>query len=264
MIKAAFFDIDGTLLSHVTKGVPKSAVDAVKALREKGIPCLVATGRHYPEMPRLPLGGLKFDGYIMLNGQLCMGTDGKPFWANPIEGEALKHILEVFHQDDICLMLIEQDTMYLNFVNDHVVKTQASISTPVAPVGEYSGKPIYQAIAYVEKGGEAAFQGRVPGCSITRWFDHAMDIICESGGKVAGMQAYMDQHGIKRNEIIAFGDGINDVDMLRFAGIGVAMGNGCQEAKEAADFVTDDIDNDGLAKALAHFGLISGNTLRNL
>ena len=52
------------------------------------------------------------------------------------------------------------------------------------------------------------------------------------------------------------GDGGNDVTMLEYAGIGVAMGNACDAAKAAADYVTDDITADGLAKALAHFGLI--------
>ena len=55
---------------------------------------------------------------------------------------------------------------------------------------------------------------------------------------------------------LGIGDGGNDVTMLEYAGIGVAMGNACDAAKAAADYVTDDITADGLAKALAHFGLI--------
>ena len=62
--------------------------------------------------------------------------------------------------------------------------------------------------------------------------------------------------GLTREQCIAFGDGGNDVTMLEYAGIGVAMGNACDAAKAAADYVTDDITADGLAKALAHFGLI--------
>ena len=55
---------------------------------------------------------------------------------------------------------------------------------------------------------------------------------------------------------MAFGDGENDMDMLRFAGVGVAMGNACDAVKAAADYVTDTVDNDGIEKALRHFGLI--------
>ena len=55
---------------------------------------------------------------------------------------------------------------------------------------------------------------------------------------------------------MAFGDGENDMEMLRFAGIGVAMGNSSDPVKAAADYVTDTVDNDGIEKALRHFGMI--------
>jgi hydroxymethylpyrimidine pyrophosphatase-like HAD family hydrolase len=57
-------------------------------------------------------------------------------------------------------------------------------------------------------------------------------------------------------DTIAFGDGPNDLEMLAFAGIGVAMGNGVAAAKEAADMVTAGIDDDGLARAMAQLGLV--------
>ena len=55
---------------------------------------------------------------------------------------------------------------------------------------------------------------------------------------------------------MAFGDGENDIDMIRYAGIGVAMGNGIKNLKSAADYITTDIDDDGIENALKHFGLI--------
>jgi len=63
-------------------------------------------------------------------------------------------------------------------------------------------------------------------------------------------------NGLKPEEIIAFGDGENDIEMLSFAGIGVCMGNGVEGAKKTADYITADIDDGGIAKALMHFGLI--------
>ena len=77
-----------------------------------------------------------------------------------------------------------------------------------------------------------------------------------SSGKSAGIRRYLEEHGLDRSEIMAFGDGENDIDMLKFAGIGVAMGNSSDLVKAAADYVTDTIDNDGIEKALRHFGLI--------
>ena len=63
-------------------------------------------------------------------------------------------------------------------------------------------------------------------------------------------------HGLESSEIMAFGDGDNDIDMLKFAGIGVAMGNAGDAVKAAADYVTASVDDDGIEKALEHFGLI--------
>ena len=91
---------------------------------------------------------------------------------------------------------------------------------------------------------------------MTRWHYGGLDIIAGGGGKMVGIKRYLDHVGIKPEEIIAFGDAENDLDMIRFAGIGVAMGNGKEEVKAAADFVTADIDDDGIEKALKHYNLI--------
>ena len=80
--------------------------------------------------------------------------------------------------------------------------------------------------------------------------------MAKGGGKMVGIQRYLDSIGATRDEIIAFGDGHNDAEMLRYAGIGVAMGNAEDDTKAVADYVTADIDDDGIAKALEHFGLI--------
>lgn len=63
-------------------------------------------------------------------------------------------------------------------------------------------------------------------------------------------------YGIRNDEILVFGDGPNDVDMLRDVGFGVAMGNGCAKAKAAANYVTTDVDNDGIYRALKELGVI--------
>ena len=77
MIKAVFFDVDGTLLSHKTNSVPDSARRALEALREKGILTFLATGRHISMLQRMqPLEGLRFDGIVSLNGQYCRNEQG--------------------------------------------------------------------------------------------------------------------------------------------------------------------------------------------
>ena len=75
MIRAIFFDVDGTLLSHKTKEVPSSARRSLALLKERQIKVFLSTGRHALELDELPVQDLTFDGYITLNGQLCLDGD---------------------------------------------------------------------------------------------------------------------------------------------------------------------------------------------
>ena len=71
-----------------------------------------------------------------------------------------------------------------------------------------------------------------------------------------GVRAAMERYGLAPEEVMAFGDGENDITMLALAGTGVAMGNGDEAVKAMADYVTDTVDNGGVSKALRHFGLL--------
>lgn len=256
MIKAAFFDVDGTVLSHKTKQVPESAGAAIRKLQERGIRCVVATGRHIGELNKLPVADIPFDGYITLNGQIVLDRDQNVLFGTPVTGRVKDFLIRTFQDHTFPSMLVEKDRIYLNFVNDHVVALQEAISTPVPPVDAYSGGDIYQVSAYIPEG-EGEVLAEIWGdCVITTWIAGGVDIIAKGGGKVTGIQRYLEENGILPEETIAFGDGENDMEMLRFCGIGVAMGNAGEKVKQCADYVTSDIDEDGLAAAMKHFGLM--------
>ncbi len=89
-----------------------------------------------------------------------------------------------------------------------------------------------------------------------RWHKSAVDIISIYGGKDKAMQSMMEHYGFKQEETMAFGDGGNDISMLQFAGIGVAMADGFPEAKEIADYITPPVAQDGIQSACEHFKLI--------
>lgn len=250
MIKAVFFDVDGTLVSHTQKKVPDSARLALEQLSTKGIKRVLATGRHMLELALLPLSDIRFDAYITLNGQLCLDGDGRILSENPITGEARQRVLELFNGTQIPVMLVEKDRMYINFINRHVELAQQAISTPLPQLGTYSGNEIYLAIAYIEKGREKALSEQLPGCRITRWNDYAVDIISFSGGKVAGIRDYLHASGIPREDTLAFGDGENDMDMLKYVGTGIAMGNADDDTKACADYIAKSVDDDGILDAL--------------
>ncbi len=256
MIKAAFFDVDGTLYSHESKSVPKSTMKALEALRNNGIKTFLATGRHFTEIDEFPVGKIPFDGYVMLTGQICADRDRKVIFGNPIEGADAEYLLNAYVNKEMPIMLVEKDRLFLNLVDETVIKGQAEISSPIPGVEEYEGAPVYQIICYGGKELEEELAPKLPNCKITRWCPYGVDIISKTGGKVSGIQKMLELHQIAREEMIAFGDGENDIEMLSFAGIGVAMGNAEPEVKEVSDYVTSDIDDDGIWNACKYFELI--------
>ena len=256
MIRAAFFDVDGTLLSHTSHSVPSSTRKALALLKEKGVKCVVATGRHMLELSELPVHDIAFDAYLTLNGQLCLDNQGNVIHDNPIVGSDKEKILQLFQDRQMPVMLVEKDAMYINLIDPYVEAVQKAISTELPALGVYTGGNIYQAIAFVPKGLEDAVANQLTGCKVARWSDFAVDIISDTGGKTAGIQAYLTKNDLSVKGTIAFGDGENDIEMLEFVQIGVAMGNAPEAVKKHADHVTASVDDNGIAEALRKLNVI--------
>ena len=127
------------------------------------------------------------------------------------------------------------------------------------PFAEALKTEVFQLIAFFRAEQEKQVMAQLPGCEATRWNPLFTDIVPRGGSKQVGMEKLLAHFGIRREECMAFGDGGNDIPMLRYAGIGVAMGNAREEVKAAADYVTSSVDEDGIAMALRHFGLLDGN-----
>lgn len=255
-IKVCFFDIDGTLLSHKTNRVPDSTKEAIRKLQEKGIECVIATGRDLIEMRKLPINDIPFDAYLTLNGNICLDKDEKMFAGNEIDQGEVEVLVSIFKAGKIPFVLIGENKRYINYVDDTVIKTQLATNGTVPNLGEYNGEKIYQCLAFVDGDIRDKLENMLDNCKITSWNETGLDIIAKTGGKDAGIRKYLDYKGFKRSEAMAFGDGENDKSMLGFVGTGVAMGNGNEELKKSADYVTADIDDDGIMKALQHFQLI--------
>lgn len=259
MIKAVFFDIDGTLVSRHDLHIPPSVVKALDLLKAKGIKVGLATGRHKLELHDLDLlGDLTFDFSVMLNGQL--GYDGtKLVYEKEISPQALNIMQDYSKTYQIPLQFIEEDDLYINMINDDVIVAQASIHTPVPPLGsrdQKQNKPVYQICIFCSKKYKALFD-EIKDVRLTQWNNTgAYDCISSEGSKVKGIIAVLKPYDISLDEVMCFGDGDNDVEMLAACGIGVAMGDGSIKAKEAADFITDSADEDGIYHALEKLNII--------
>ena len=256
MIKAIFFDVDGTLLSHNTKKVPESTKEALKNLKEQNIKIFMATGRHNLELNDLPMEDLTFDGYVLLNGQINTDQKGNLISQQTISKRDTQTLIQKFKEKKTAILFIENDQFYINTINERVEAAQDAISSPYPEVREYSGNPICQCCLYATTDEAKEFIKELPDCKISQWNPYAYDILSKEGGKMTGIESILKYYGIKREEIMAFGDGENDIEMLQYAKIGIAMGNADDNVKKAADYITDHIDKDGIYKALQYYKIL--------
>ena len=255
MIKAVFFDIDGTLFSHSCMQIPESSLRALRALKENGIKIAVSTGRHPQELHVLPKD-LPFDAYILLNGQLCLDSAGNAFFDRPFDRELRGRLVDFYNSGEFPAILVSRERLIMNYLNEQSKFLQhlTGVALLGAEIGE--NEDFYMASVVAGIADDARLRECLEGFQVVRWHDYGVDVIAPDAGKVRGIGQYLERTGIKREEIMAFGDSENDCQVLAFAGTGVAMGNGSETAKEAADYVAGDIDEDGLYEALRHFQLI--------
>ncbi len=255
MIKAVFFDIDGTLIPIGGNRMPQDTIDALNTLKTNDIKIFLASGRGVKELAVIT-NDVKFDGYVTLNGQICLDEKFQLFYGNQIPSQDMGVLKDLFQGKKLPAIMVEQEEYYCNYIDESVIAIQKEIGVDTKKIGEYTGKPVYQVILYADsKITEELFQ-KLPNCKWSRWHSKGIDVFSKDGGKMTGIKKTLEYFGISREETMAFGDGDNDVDMLEYVGLGVAMGNAVDMTKAAADYITSPQDEQGIFKALKHFKLI--------
>lgn len=261
MIKAAFFDVDGTLVGFRQKFLSDRLLEDLSALRVRGVKTFISSGRALQDLERTGmLRGAQFDGYLTLGGQFCCDKDGTPFRDAPICREDLRGAYDVLAvRPDLPALMEGNGESFLTQINDRVREVYEFLHTQLYPVRSpewlLEGR-VYQFVPFVEPAEEELFLTAMPNCSCSRWHPKGIDILPKDGGKGAGILAAMERYGFAADEITAFGDGENDLPMLKLAGISVAMGNSVEQVKALVDYVTASVDEDGVSQALRHLGLL--------
>ncbi|MBQ6069657.1 MAG: Cof-type HAD-IIB family hydrolase [Bacteroidales bacterium] len=256
MIKAAFFDIDGTLLSFNTHQVSPGTVRAFSALRAKGIRTFIASGRPKILIPDMPVW---FDGYVTMNGGYCFVGD-KVLLRNPIPQEETDRWLHYAQDNHLCTMLFTDHQMAINTLADPVAnaihRQLAFEMPPLVDIDNMFGHEVYQIIAVMPSSRDAEVLAMLPHCRLPRWHPQFSDLVHMDNSKAVGIESVLHHFGFDCHECIAFGDGGNDIEMLEYCGIGVAMGNADDVVKAHADHVTTSVDDEGILNALTSLHII--------
>lgn len=275
MPKIIFFDIDGTLVTH-NNSIPASTKIAIQTLKQNGIIPAISTGRPLTLMQEVA-DELEIDTFITMNGQYVV-YEGEVIYQNPLPKESIARLAETAqaHKQGIAFCGSEKITgnSLILLANRGLVRWLRPFFSKMAPKSalklvnrRFSAKPIqpadyedrliYQCILNAPESYDDFYAQEFPEYTFTRSNPYSVDVISKGGSKAIGIQKLLDHLEATVEETVAFGDGLNDLEMIQFAGIGVAMGNGRIELKNQADLITDTVWNDGIYKGLDKLGLLS-------
>ncbi|MBO6258708.1 MAG: Cof-type HAD-IIB family hydrolase [Succinivibrio sp.] len=258
--KVLFFDIDGTLVSFKTHQIPKSAVDALRQVHDRGHRIVISTGRAFQIIDNLSQIADLIDGYITVNGAHCFAGNTVVL-DRPIPEDEVRTFISISDEQQFAIMLVGEHEMAVHNVSDemrHVYLDILRISKfpEFIPLEQMSPQKIYEFNAFVSKEKQEKFMSALPHCVSFRWYPTFSDINEKNANKGAGVIAMAEHFGVDIADTIAFGDGNNDVPMIRQAGTGIAMGNAWDSTKQVADLVTDSVDEDGIRNALVKLQLL--------
>ncbi|WP_262708594.1 Cof-type HAD-IIB family hydrolase [Sphingobacterium psychroaquaticum] len=261
MIKAAFFDIDGTLLSFKTHTISPLVINALYELRKNGVFVFAASGRSINQIREVV--DFPFDGFISSNGACCMDANGIVLSHGMVPKRDIQQLVDYLKAGNgpFAFAYTTEAGMFAYNLNDkvkfHFVHTNVAFPIEV-PLEEILDEDVLQITLYIDAEEEKELAERVmPNCEFTRWHELFADVNNMEFNKASGVQVMLDYYGIDRQKTVAFGDGGNDLKMLLFVEYGVAMGNAAQWIKDQTKYVTGSVDEDGVLNALIQFGLIS-------
>lgn len=257
MIKAIFIDFDGTLYSHRYERIPDSALDAVIALRKKGYKVFISSGRSLPQLNTFDLRGLEFDGYVLSNGQVLLDENKNILKASFIKGKEKDILVDIYNKKEIPTMFTDLDGVYINMVDECSIKCHQDVGSDMPEIKEYDGKDFVMATLFSDKKEDKELMlSLAEYLNIAWWHKNSIDAINKGVTKLTGIKEILDIYHIDIKDTLALGDNDNDKEMLEFCNIGIAMGNSDESILDKVDYVTTDIDEDGLLNAFKHYNLL--------
>lgn len=261
--KIIFFDIDETLYIKDQKLIPASITEQVlPRLKAKGIIPAIASGRAigaFPEALKPLLNPNGFEVLVTINGQYnCYGE--KLISHYPLNQERIEEVITKLNELSVIYASVSRDEIGVSRDHEMVRQALKPIKDNYAILPDLHLKsPIYQMLAFFpESDDKRVFDSGVLGDDLKtiRWHKTGIDLLNKNNAKSVGIQDVLNYFGLTLQDTMAFGDGLNDIEMLSEVGCGVAMGNAEPELKAVADFVTLPIEQDGILYALEKLGVI--------
>lgn len=260
-MKAAIFDVDGTLFDYRNQEIPASTVAAVQKLKDRGRTVIVATARSYPELSEDLLTKIDADYYVAASGHSILDRSGRVLSSIRFTHEQVEIVKALAVEFDAGLTLKYEDRSCLYRHPEQMMAIYCNIGQPrcpsmVCPTLDYHRAHLPMGFTVWGENGIRE-QIRQALSAYPRDFRMELfgngtvaDIYSPRANKMTALSRLVEDLGLEPEMCMAFGDSRNDLEMIRWAGLGVAMGNACQELKDAADAVCGATWEDGIAEYL--------------
>ena len=256
-IKIIFFDIDDTLRNSKTGFIPSTIPTVFQQLREKGILTGIATGRGiFGVVPEIK--ALKPDFFVTLNGAYIEDKKGNVIYSNKIARDKVEEYIAWTKEVGIDYGLVGSHEAKLSRRTEMISQAIDSIYPDLDVDPDfYQKEDIYQMWTFEDQGDDLTLPENLSlTLRLVRWHEHSSDVVPISGSKAAGVAKVVDQLGLKPENVMVFGDELNDLELFDYAGISVAMGISHDKIKEKADYITKTLEEDGIFDALEGFGMV--------
>jgi Cof subfamily protein (haloacid dehalogenase superfamily) len=254
--KIVFFDIDGTLVNEEAR-IPLDTKEAIRKLKERNIEVSFATGRapfHFKHIAE----ELGVDSFVSFNGSYVVHK-GQVIYEQPMNQASLELLETHAHQFKHPIVYLSHEECYANdSQHPYIIESFQSLKleTPGYHPHYWKDTKIYQALLYCEEHEELHYQGNFADLSFIRWHRLSMDVIPSGVSKARGIAVMLQHLKLSPDDAVAFGDGLNDKEMLSYVGMGIAMGNAHEEVKPFAKFTTKHINDGGIRYGLERMQLI--------
>ncbi|MFA4136169.1 MULTISPECIES: Cof-type HAD-IIB family hydrolase [unclassified Brevibacillus] len=251
-----FLDIDGTLINE-EKIIPPDTLEAIQELQRNKIEVVLATGRaHYYFDELAKQCGI--DSYVSCNGAYVV-YQGTTIYDRPIPTKTLDQLQQIAAQHDHPI-LFQGSTAGFSTHKQHPYLDwtfqQLKLDSPDHNADFAHSENIYQALLFTPDAHEQQYREELPALSFIRWHEYCMDVFAKGGSKALGIEALLSHIGLAPSKAVAFGDGLNDKEMLSYVGMGIAMGNAHEALLPHANYVTRHVDDGGISHGLRHIGLM--------
>jgi len=255
--KIIFFDIDDTLRNSKTGFVPSTIPTVFQQLREKDILTGIATGRGiFGVVPEIR--ELKPDFFVTLNGAYIEDKKGNVIDSNKIFKDKVESYIAWTKEVGIDYGLVGSHTAKLSTRTELI----SEAIDPIYPDLDvdpdfYEKEDIYQMWTFENQGDNLTLpESLASTLRMVRWHEHSSDVVPISGSKAAGVAKVVEHLGLKPENVMVFGDELNDLELFDYAGISIAMAISHDKIKEKADYITKTLEDDGIFDALERFGMV--------